>query len=227
MEAVAIYGQPGAGKGTQANLLAWLRGYIHFDTGKELEMMLLNYTGDDPVILGEKEIFKSGKLNTPDFVLKLVREKAEEIAKAGLNIVFSGSPRTMFEAFGDSKNRGLIEILEKAYGKDHVHFLFLKVDPKSSISRNVSRMICSSCKTPVMGLYYSGTSCPLCGGELKKRVLDNAETMKKRLEEFENRTRPIMEELKKRGYKISEIDGEPLPYIIHQEICKALIRQDE
>lgn len=226
MEAVIFYGQPGAGKGTQANLLSWLRGYIHFDTGKELEMMLSSYIGNDLELLKEKEIFKSGKLNSPEFVLKFVRDKAEEIAKAGLSAVFSGSPRTLFEAFGDDQHKSVLEVLEKNYGKDHIHFLFLKVHPQSSINRNVSRMICSVCKTPIMGDNYSGTSCPLCGGELKKRVLDNPETMKIRLEEFENRTKPIIDELKKRGYKITEINGEPLPYIVHQEVLKALAYQE-
>src|SRR3989344_5224832 len=100
--AVVIYGPPGSGKGTQANLLAWTKAFIHFDTGKFLEQMMTDpELENDPVIKKEKKLFASGHLLTPDFVLKFVTEKTQEIAKSGFSIVFSGSPRTSFEAFGD------------------------------------------------------------------------------------------------------------------------------
>jgi len=225
MEAVSHLAYPGAGKGTQANLLAWLHGFIHFDTGKELEMMLLNGPKtSDPILEREREIFKSGKLNTPEWVLGFVRDKMKQIAQVGMSITFSGSPRTWFEAFGDEKNEGLVEALEKAYGKDHVHFVVIKVKPETAIARNLGRKICAVCKTPVMG-NMGGVelkTCPMCGGELKKRVLDTEETMRKRVVEFEARTFPIIEEIGKRGYHVVEIDGEPMPYQVHAEIIKIL-----
>src|SRR3989344_9696421 len=104
---VIIYGPPGAGKGTQANLIAGKFGMIHFDTGKYLEQFLHNpETKNDPEIKKVKEIFDSGALVTPSFVLKIISEKTKEVAKSGFGIVFSGSPRTFYEAFGDKKNQG-------------------------------------------------------------------------------------------------------------------------
>ena len=221
-KAIMIYGQPGAGKGTQANLLSWSKGFFHFDTGKELEWLIHNPAKQsDPLIQRERVLFDGGQLNTPSWVLKMVSEKAEEIAKAGLGIVFSGSPRTLFEAFGDEKNTGLIEILEKAYGKENLHFILLKVHPDSSVFRNTNRKICSVCKTPVLANHQS-EECPICGGKLYKRVLDTPEKMKIRLEEYENRTKPILAELEKRGHKISEIDGEPAPHEVHKTVLQAL-----
>ena len=106
---IIIYGPPGAGKGTQANLLAGRLGLIHFDTGKYLEQLLHDLElQKNPEIKKAREIFDSGALVTPSFVLKVTSEKTREIAKASWGIVFSGSPRTIFEAFGDSKNEGLI-----------------------------------------------------------------------------------------------------------------------
>src|SRR3989344_7421928 len=106
---IIVYGPPGAGKGTQANLLAGKLGLIHFDTGKYLGQLLHDSElQKNPEIKKARKIFDSGALVTPSFVLKVTSKKTKEIAKAGWGIVFSGSPRTVFEAFGNQKNEGLI-----------------------------------------------------------------------------------------------------------------------
>ena len=57
---VIIYGQPGAGKGTQANLLAHLRGFYHFDTGQYLEEMLHDSRlQNDEIIKRERDLWDS------------------------------------------------------------------------------------------------------------------------------------------------------------------------
>ena len=75
----------------------------------------------DETIKKERELFDNGILLTPSFVLDVISAKAEKIANADFNLVFSGSPRTLFEAFGDENHRGLIEILEKHYGKENTY----------------------------------------------------------------------------------------------------------
>jgi len=133
-KAVVIYGPPGSGKGTQANLLAWTKNFIHFDTGKFLEQVVNDPDNrNNPMIQEEKKLFDGGKLLTPSFVLKVTREKTIDVSKAGFSIVFSGSPRTMFEAFGDDKNRGLVDILDEQYGKENALFVLLDIDPKVAI----------------------------------------------------------------------------------------------
>ncbi|KKU76758.1 MAG: hypothetical protein UY02_C0013G0014 [Candidatus Giovannonibacteria bacterium GW2011_GWB1_47_6b] len=84
---------------------------------------------NNPMIQEEKKLFDGGKLLTPSFVLKVTREKTIDVSKAGFSIVFSGSPRTMFEAFGDDKNRGLVDILDEQYGKENALFVLLDIDP--------------------------------------------------------------------------------------------------
>lgn len=221
-----IYGAPGAGKGTQANLLAWAKGFIHFDTGKYIENAIL-YNPDfknDEIVQIERKNFEAGVLFTPSWTLGVVSEATRKIAKAGFNIVYSGSPRTVYEAFGDSKHDGLIKILEKAYGKKNIFVVLLKVRPESSIFRNSNRKVCSVCATPI--LYSEEThkhrNCPLCGGKLRTRTLDKPEIIKTRLKEYENRTKPITVEFKKRGYKILEVNGEPAPDKVHFAILKKL-----
>lgn len=223
-KAVMVYGQPGAGKGTQASLLQAVKGFFHFDTGRYIEQVIYDSANrKDKVIQRERKIFESGVLCTPSWVLDIVKKKTMELSKAGLNIVFSGSPRTLFEAFGDAKNTGLIEILEKAYGKKNLHVFYIKVALKTSLWRNSHRLVCSICGAPA--LYQKGImqkNCVLCDAPLRKRKLDKPETIKLRLRQFKERTYPIFDGLKKRGHKIDAINGEPAPYRVFQSILKRL-----
>lgn len=217
---ILLYGAPGAGKGTQADLLSRKFGYYHFDTGKYIEQTI-----NDPENLKskkfqkEKAIFDSGKLNTPSWVLKdIVIKNTKKLAKAGVRMVFSGSPRTLFEAFGDEKTAGLIETLENLYGKENIGVFYLDVKPESSLFRNGNRAVCSFCGTPVLYQENRVNVCPFCGAPLRKRTLDDPDTIKVRLEEYKNRTQPILDELKKRGYIINVINGEPEPFKVFEEL---------
>ena len=220
-----IYGPPGAGKGTQANLLVGKLGLIHFDTGKFIEQIVHDSANkNDREIQRERKNFDSGILCTPNWVLKTVKEKTEEIAKSGFGIVFSASPRTIFEAFGDKKTGGLFQIFERLYKKKNIIPLLLKIDPHKSVLRNAKRRVCSVCAIPI--LYNDEThahiTCPLCGGKLRTRTLDDPKILGTRIKEYEERTEPILKGLKKRGYKILEVDGTPLPYKVFESILKKL-----
>lgn len=222
---IIIYGPPGAGKGTQANLLAGKFGLVHFDTGKYIEQVVYDPANkNDPVVQRERRNFDSGVLTTPSWILKIVRSRSKDIAKSGFGIVFSASPRTVFEAFGDKGNPGLIQTFEKLYGKKNVTPIFLKIDPHASILRNKNRRVCSVCSTAI--LYndetHHHTTCPLCGGKLRKRAVDNPKVFETRIREYEERTKPILAGLKKRGYKILEVDGRPLPNKVFESILKNL-----
>lgn len=223
-KAFIIYGPPGAGKGTQANLLAAKFGLIHFDTGKYLEQLVHDPDKkDDPEMQRAREIFDSGVLMDPAFVLKIISQKAKEVSDSGFGIVFSGSPRTLYEAFGDEKNQGLIALLEQKFGKENILPIFLKIDPKVSIQRNKNRKICAVCGTAI--LYNDSDqhkTCPLCGGTLRTRTLDNPTVFETRIAEYEERTKPILKGLENQGYAVTEIDGHPMPYQVFDEITDKL-----
>src|SRR3989338_6557098 len=81
-KAVVIFGPPGAGKGTQANLLAWTRGFVHFDTGRHMERVVHDPARqNDPIIARERELWESGKLNTPGWALELVTVETRTIGR--------------------------------------------------------------------------------------------------------------------------------------------------
>jgi adenylate kinase len=98
-------------------------------------------------------------------------------------------------------------------------FIFsLEVSGDESVKRNKKRMSCPVCGTPIMSGGKIAKSCPFCGGKLEVRKDDNEKTVRLRLEEYANRTAPVLSGLKKRGYRVVKIDGRPLPYKIHERI---------
>ncbi len=223
MKAVIIYGPPGSGKGTQANLLAGKSGFSHLDTGEYLRNILHDPDSQkNKIILKERKLNDSGKLNTPSWVLKIIGQRVREISKLKKSIVFSGSPRTVFEALGDSKNKGMIKILEQAYGKKNIFVFLLEIPPSVSLKRNSKRSSCSVCKTVLLAKYNNLKSCPFCGGKIKRRQDDEKEIILTRLEEYRTRTLPIINELKRRKYHIIKISGLPAPYKIHKKITSYL-----
>ncbi len=221
-----MYGPPGSGKGTQAKLLADKLGLIHFDTGRYIEQVVHNPVNKkDKIIQRERKLFDSGILCSPSWVLKIVSEKTRKLAEAGFGVVFSGSPRTLYESFGDKNQKGLIDILEKHYGKKNIFIFNVDISEKNSIKRNGNRLICSVCGIQLMAAFKDVAKlkiCPFCGGKLYRRTLDNPETIKIRLKEYHGRTLPIANELKRRGYKIIRVNGEPMTEKVFQSILKYL-----
>lgn len=230
--AIILYGPPGSGKGTQAILLEDNLGFYHFDTGRYLRQALYDSKNkNNKEIQNERKLNESGKLNSPKWVLKIVSQKTKDLSKTGHSIVFSGSPRTIFETFGSKKQKGLIDLLIKEFGKNNIFIFLLKIPEQETIRRNSNRRICSVCGVPLLSSicinprsnpYKSATRCPFCGGKILKRKDDDKNTITKRLREFKERTLPIINELKKKKNRVIEIDGTPPPYKIHQKIISYL-----
>ncbi|MEE8131692.1 MAG: nucleoside monophosphate kinase [Candidatus Paceibacterota bacterium] len=223
--AIIMYGSPGSGKGTQAKLIAEKLDIFHFDTGQYLRSMLYDLKfKKNKIIQKERELNESGKLNTTSWVLKMISQRVKKIASLDQGVVFSGSPRTLFETFGDNKQIGLMKVLEKYYGKKNIFIFMLNIHSKESIKRNISRLSCLICHTPIMAQKKKLNNCPFCGGKLKHRTDDKKEIILTRLKEYQERTKPIFKKLKERGYWVKQIDGTPLPYKIHQRVYSYIRR---
>ena len=222
--AVILFGPPGSGKGTQAQLLTDKLNLFHFDTGKYIRDILYDPKfKNNEIIKREKILNESGQLNTSLWVFEIVSKKIKEIDKINKGIVLSGSPRTAAEAFGQNSNsKGLINILEKDYGKKNIFIFILKISNKESIKRNTHRLICSVCRTPVLNIAefrnIKISKCLFCGGKMNHRFDDEKEVISKRLKEYANQSQPIIKEMKRRNFKIFAINGSPLPYKIHRLI---------
>ncbi|MEK7546917.1 MAG: nucleoside monophosphate kinase [Patescibacteria group bacterium] len=214
--AILLSGVPGSGKTTQANFLADKLGMINFDTGKYLEKILHDPANKNNKIMArERKNFDGGRLVTPSFVVDVIKKEIIHISKAGWGVVFSGSPRTAYEA------EKLLPFLEKLYGKKNIYSFFIDVPLAESVKRNSRRFVCSFCGAPLLTKYYPSKKpkfCPICGGSLYKRTLDNPVSIKIRHEEYRNRTKPIFDVIKYHGYKVRKIDGRPAPYKVFQKI---------
>jgi len=214
--AVIMYGPPGSGKGTQANLLAERLGLVHLDTGRFLETLVHDPANkNNKTIQREKKLFDTGFLMTPSFALSEISKRAKVIAKEGEGIILSGSPRTLFEV------TGLIPVLKKLYGKKRIHIFELRIKEAISVKRNSNRVVCSICRAPLLTAYYPSKNpkhCPICAGPFYKRTLDNRETMKIRLNEYRERTEPVLGYLKKRRYKVNQVNGELPPFMVFKKI---------
>lgn len=218
--AVIIFGPPGSGKGMQADLLADTEGLIHLDTGKILRAIFSDPVQmRDPVNRREKKINDAGILNTPQWVVGVVKRRIRAVAKMGYGLVFSGSPRTLYET------EKVFPLLERLFGKKNIKILLLRVPPDIAARRNRIRLVCTTCRRPLLSQYYpvkNPKRCPVCAGVLKRRIDDQPEKFKTRLSEYLERTQPILGYLRHRGYRITNIDGTPAPYKVFQKVRRAV-----
>ena len=224
---VIIIGKPGAGKGTQAELLVGKLDLYYFETARILEESWANAHKDDHVeiedgkrfyLLDEKKLFDDGILCSPPFVTFVVKKKIKELAEQGKGIIIAGSPRTLHEG------KEITPLMINLYGIDNILVLELKVSAKEAIWRNTRRKICSSCRHPVP--YTAETKdlkkCPKCGGKLANRTLDTVDTMKVRLKQYKERTYPLFGYFKEIGVTVKEINGEQSIKNVHKDILAAV-----
>lgn len=213
-------GPIGSGKDTQADILAEKFDLYRFRTSKLLEEKFNNAkpdASDYEQLQKEKVMWTGGILNTPSWVFSVVKEKVEEVATTGQGIIFSASPRTLFEA------ENLTPLLENLYGKDSIKILLVSLSEKESIKRNSKRLVCKANSHPISpNLLEKGIKeCPFDGSEFVTRALDKPETIKVRYQEYLHRTAPILDYLRNRDYKITEINGEqPIEKVAEEILSK-------
>jgi len=224
---ITIIGPPGAGKGTQAESLANKLKFYSLETSKVLEESWKNVDKKEYkeinkkkfYFLKEKKLFDSGKLCSPLFVSFIIKKKIEKLYKQNKKIVFSGSPRTLYEG------KKLMPFLINLYDLKNILVLNLKISDSEAISRNTKRRICSKCRHPIP--YTPDTknhkTCPRCGGKLFTRTIDTEKTMKIRLKEYKSRTYPLFGYLKKIGITIKKINGKQNIKDVSKDILKAVL----
>jgi len=224
-QVIIILGAPGSGKGTQASLLSDKFHLYYFETSKILEEVFEKSSPEDSFkvagkvfkVAKEKKLWEKGILNSPAFVTHLVCQKITKLADENLGLVLAGSPRTLYEA------KKVLPLLMKKYGKE-IKVFFLDIDLKDSINRNSKRKICQLLRHPLLWSKETEnlTRCPLDGSQLMKRALDKPEVIKKRWQEFQKRTLPIVDYFKKKGIKVIKIDGRPSAFEVFNNILKFL-----
>ena len=180
-----LVGPPGAGKGTQAELIEKHLHIIQLSTG---EMLRTAVAAGTEVGLAAKSLMESGSLVPDELITSVVRARIEEPDCSG-GYLLDGYPRTLVQA------AALGDILE-AKGQKLDAVIELRVDDDKLVERITGRFSCGSC-----GAGYHDTFkpakvagvCDECGAaDFKRRADDNEETLRSRLMAYYKETSPLL-----------------------------------
>lgn len=196
---LVLFGPPGAGKGTQARMLADDRNLVQLSTG---DMLRAAVEAGTEVGRLAKETMAKGELVSDEIVIGIISDRIDEPDCAN-GYILDGFPRTVAQAEAldvllTGKNKTLDAVIE------------LKVDDQRLVERIVGRFTCAKC-----GEGYHETFrppavegvCDKCGGgEFSRRKDDNEETVRSRLETYHAQTEPLVGYYKGNG-KLRSVDG--------------------
>lgn len=193
-----LLGPPGAGKGTQAVKIATKYNIPHISTGDIFRDNIKKGTD-----LGKKaqEYMNKGELVPDDLVIEIATTRLlDDDCKNGF--LLDGFPRTVYQA------EKLDEFLT-AHGQKLDTVLDLQVGEDELMTRLTGRRVCKKC-----GASYHVVNippkqegiCDTCGGELIQRPDDTAETVKNRIDVYNEQTMPLVDYYEKAG-NIVHIDG--------------------
>lgn len=203
-----LLGPPGAGKGTQAEILSKKLGIDTISTGVMLRTAIREGTELGKLAEG---FINEGKLVPDDVVVGIVKERlSQEDCEKGF--ILDGFPRTTAQA--EALSESGVEI-------DKV--LSLEVSDEAIIERLSGRRECKLCGTPYHVVYKpsaNGDKCT-CGGELIQRADDNEETVKNRIKIYHEQTEPIKDYYEKKGKLVIAYGQEELEDTT-KEVAKAL-----
>ncbi|MGO4532780.1 adenylate kinase [Paenibacillus sp. 2TAF8] len=210
---ILFMGPPGAGKGTQADVIVKEFGIPHISTGDAFRLAIKQGT---PIGLKAKEYMDQGLLVPDDVTIGIVEERLQQ-SDCREGFLLDGFPRTLSQA---EALDGILERLNS--GLDHV--INLKVDRNKLLARLTGRRICKNCGSTYHVVFnppkQDGT-CDKCGGELYQRSDDNEESVGTRLDEYINKTAPLLTFYETKDL-LRQIDGEQDIDKVSQEIVSLL-----
>ena len=208
---VVFLGAPGAGKGTQAAVVAEKMGMAHLATGDLFRKAIAS--GDE---LGRqvKSYLDKGQLVPDKVTVTMVLKRIGQLG--GLKgVILDGFPRTLAQA------EALDEAL-KADGDKVGRVIYLAVPEVELVRRLSDRWVCRACQATYAGADKTeSVTCRKCGGELYQRNDDAPETVQKRLAVYFKETAPLIEYYRKAG-SLVEIDGTGEVEAITRRVVAAL-----
>ena len=185
-----LLGAPGAGKGTQAEILSAKLSIPTISTGNILRAAVKEGT---PIGLEAKRYMDAGQLVPDSVIIGIVAQRLEQPDCAG-GFILDGVPRTIGQA----------EALDAA-GVTFDHVLSIEISDEEIEERMEGRRVCQSCGAP----YHVKAKppkregvCDSCGGALIQRDDDKPETVRRRLEVYHQETEPLKDYYQAKGILI-------------------------
>ena len=195
---IIMLGAPGAGKGTQAKMLAEKYGIPHVSTG---DIFRANIKEQTELGMEAKKYMDQGLLVPDELTVKILLDRvAKDDCKNGY--VLDGFPRTIPQA----------EVLDKAVaelGESIDYAINVDVKDENIIRRMSGRRACLKCGATYHIEHIPPKKegiCDKCGSELVLRDDDKPETVEKRLKVYHEQTQPLIDYYNKKGI-LKEVDG--------------------
>lgn len=196
---IIFMGPPGAGKGTQAERIVDEFHIPHISTGDAFRAAMSQGT---PQGLKAKEYVNQGLLVPDEITVGIVKERLQqEDCQSGF--LLDGFPRTIAQA--EALDTLLISMEKKIN-----HVINLVVDRNLLLDRLTGRRICKQCGATYHVLFnppHTEGVCDKCSGELYQRSDDSAEKVGTRLDEYTNKTAPLLHFYQAKGL-LFEVNGE-------------------
>ena len=203
---IILLGAPGAGKGTQATRIAEKYGIVHISTG---DIFRANIKGGTEIGKVAKSYIEAGKLVPDSVTCDIVKDRLTwDDAKNGY--LLDGFPRSLYQA----------EELEKFADIDLC--VNLEVDDSLIMDRICGRRVCSCGETYHVSTLNGSTTCAKCGKELYQRADDNPETVKARLDTYNNQTAPLIGYYAAKNKLATVVCGTKTPDEVFKAVCAVL-----
>lgn len=206
---LVFLGPPGAGKGTQARVVAKELGIPQISTGDILREAVRERTG---LGLAAKAKMDKGELVPDDVICGIVEQRLSR-PDCGNGAILDGFPRTIAQA----------EFLEDTLRKSNLGdplVLNIHVDTESLVKRLTGRRTCSKCGE-IYNIYFNPPRqdgiCDKDGGKLTQRADDNEESIRTRLKAYEDETLPLIDYYKRKNL-LHQVDGNGEPEAITKRL---------
>ena len=188
---LVLIGPPGAGKGTQGEILSKKLGIDTISTGVMLRTAIKEQSEVGKIA---QMYINDGKLVPDEVIVNIVKERLSQ-PDCQKGFILDGFPRTIAQAKALSATDVKIDKV-----------LSIEVEDEKIVERLSQRRECSKCGAPYNLMFNKPQVdgvCDKCGGNLIQRADDTEATINKRLDVYHNETEPIIEYYKKLGLLVS------------------------
>ena len=209
---IILLGPPGAGKGTQAKSISNRYSIPHISTG---DIFRKNISENTPLGIEAKSYMDKGQLVPDEVTINMVKDRlVQDDCKDGY--LLDGFPRTVSQA------EALQEFLEQR-GESLNTALLINVPNEFILERMTGRRVCPSCGASYHIKFNppANGKCELCGTDIVQRKDDTAETVKERLDVYENQTQPLIDYYSKNNL-LSQVEGTKAINLVFESICDVL-----